>query len=137
MLTDFKRVKNLVVVLLTLNKSYFSTVKTVRICVSVKTSKVLIFFCWKHCDMNNFLTESWILINSKIVNTIYHDNILKLLKLQEAASKTSLINELMIIFHDGWLLQVNYKRTGWLLFQINFDVYLKRSFVESVLSSTF
>ena len=87
--------------------------------------------------MNNFLTESWILINSKIVNTIYHDNILKLLKLQEAASKTSLINELMIIFHDGWLLQVNYKRTGWLLFQINFDVYLKRSFVESVLSSTF
>ena len=87
--------------------------------------------------MNNFLTESWILINSKIVNTIYHDNILKLLKLQEAASKTSLINELMIIFHDVWLLQVNYKPIGWLLFQINFDVYLKRSFVESVLSSTF
>ena len=87
--------------------------------------------------MNNFLTESWILINSKIVDTIYHDNNLKLLKLQEAASKTSLINELMIIFHDGWLLQVNYKPTGWLLFQINFDVYLKRSFVESVLSSTF
>ena len=39
----------------------------------------------------------------------------------------------MIIFYDGWLLEVNYKRIGWLLFKINFDVYLKSSFVESVL----
>ena len=27
----------------------------------------------------------------------------------------------------SWLLQVHYKQTGWLLFKINFDVYLKKS----------
>ena len=44
MLNDFKQVKNFKVILLTLNKSYFLSVKTVRICMNVKTSKVLIFF---------------------------------------------------------------------------------------------
>ena len=41
----------------------------------------------------------------------------------------------LIIFYDGWLFQVNYKRTGWLLFQINFDVYLSISLVQSVFYS--
>ena len=35
------------------------------------------------------------------------------------------------------MLEVNYKQTGWLLFEINFDVCLKRSFVEAVLSSAY
>ena len=41
---------------------------------------------------------------------------------------------LRIDYFLWWLLQVNYKQTGWLLFQINFDVYLKSSFIEAVLS---
>ena len=44
---------------------------------------------------------------------------------------------LRIDYFLWWLLQVNYKQTGWLLFQINFDVYLKSSFIEAVLSILF
>ena len=78
MLTDFKPVKNLVVIFLlwasqkfNSHSSAFEQPKKInshtsyllklRIWMNVKTSKVL-FFCWKRFDMNNFLTESWILI---------------------------------------------------------------------------
>ena len=36
-----------------------------------------------------------------------------------------------------WWLPAYYKRTGWLLFKINFNVNSKSSFVEAVLASTY
>ena len=62
---------------------FFLSVRTYfHLCVLVwmlKHQKYWYSFCWKYCDINNFLTESWILSSQqyydKIVNT---NNILQL-----------------------------------------------------------